>query len=105
VQSASEQVIGRRRDGHGLAETRRSRVQQAEGSYAGAQQYGSTANGSEGDIRQDEESDGNLPDVPAVKALSIKYEVYPLRITKVVNMTGPIIKDKDVSCQREAAEQ
>jgi len=98
-------MIERRRDGHGLAEARRTRVQQAKSCDAGAQQYGSTANGSEGEIRQDEESDRNPPDVPTVKAPSIEYECYPPRITKVTNMTGPIIKDKDVSCQREAAEQ
>src|ERR1700720_406058 len=98
-------MIERCRDWRGLAETRRTRVQQAEGCDAGAQQYGSNANGGEGDIRQDKESDCNPPDVPTVKAPSIKYQCNPPRITKVANMTGPIIKDKDVSCQREAAEQ
>jgi hypothetical protein len=59
-------MIERRRDRHGLAEARRTRVQQAEGCDAGTQQHGSTANGSEGDIRQDEESDRNPRDVPTV---------------------------------------
>ncbi len=56
VQRTSEQVIDRPHDWRLFAETRRTRVQNAEGCDRGAKQYGRSADGSEGDIRRDEQS-------------------------------------------------
>jgi hypothetical protein len=105
VQRASEQVIDRRRDWGVLAETRRTRVKQAEGCDSGAEQYSSTANDSEGDIREDEKSHLDLRDVTTFDALTIKHECYSPRITRVADVTSPVIQDKDVRCQREAAKE
>jgi hypothetical protein len=105
VQSASEQMIERRRDWRGLAEALRTRVEQTENRDAGAQQYGSNADDSERDIRQQKESDRHLRYVTTAKPSPLKYKCYPPRVAKVANMTGPIIEDEDVSCQRDAAEQ
>ena len=105
VQRTSKQVIDRSHDWRVLAETCRTRVQKAEGCDRGAKQYGQFANGSKGDIRADEESDGNARDLTPANALTGRYNCCSPRIMKVTVVPNPIIEDKDMGCEREAAEE
>jgi hypothetical protein len=105
VQRASEQVIDRRDDWRALAETPRTRVQNAEGRDRGTEQYGGAAEGSEGDIRENEESSRNARDLPTVNTPPRKYEFRPPRITNIAAVPSPIIEDKDVGRERQAAEE
>jgi hypothetical protein len=99
VQDASEHVIERRYDRRALAETR---VQKAEGRDGSAKQYGRTADGSEGDIRNDEESDRDARDLTTANALADEYEIRSSRITHVAVAPDPIIENKDVGRERDA---
>jgi hypothetical protein len=98
-------MIDRPHDWRALAETRRTRVQKAEGCDRGAKQYGRPADGSEGDIREDEQSDRNPCDLTPANALPSKYECRPPWITNVAAVPSPIIEDKDMGREREAAEE
>ena len=97
--------MDRRHDWRALAETRRTRVQKAEGCDRGAKQYGRAADGSEGHIREDEESGRNARDLTSANAPPRKYECRPPRITNVAAVPTPIIEDKDVGREREAARE
>ena len=83
MQRASEHVNDRRPDWRALAETRRTRVQKAEGCDRGAKQYGRAADGGEGDIREDEESGRKARDLTPANVPPGECECRPPRITNV----------------------
>src|SRR5437588_3636442 len=105
MQRAAEQMIDRRHDWRALTETRRTRIQKAKGCDCCAKHHGRSADGSEGDIGDDDKSDSKTRDLTFANASPIKYECGPLRITNVAAVPGPIIEDEDVGRERKAARE
>src|SRR5205809_318150 len=77
-------------------ETRRTRIQKAEDCDRGAEQYGWATDGSEGDSRQDQESNRNARDLWPANAPPGKDVCRPPRVTTIAAVSSPIIEDKDV---------
>jgi hypothetical protein len=105
MQRTSEKVIDRRNDWRALPETRRTRVDKAQDCDRGAKQNGSDANGREGDIRDDDESGRNARDLTPANSPPSKYECRPPWITNVAAVPSPIIEDKYMGCEGDAAEK
>jgi hypothetical protein len=95
MQGASEQVIERSCDWRPLAETRRTRIQKAEACDTGAKQDGRAADSSEGDIREDEESDRNAREtVNSFRRLTLNeiQAARPLRIKIITVQPGDTVE-------------